>query len=293
MRFPIVLSLLSCAAFAQDSKLQFEVASLKISNAGPPPQGGMRRSGGPGTPDPSQITYTNLPLNMILTTAFDVKNYQFVAPSWLADVRVDISAKVPDGTTKEQANIMMQNLIIERFRAQVHRETRDLPSYELVIARSGLKMKESDQSIPTPADPKQADGGPPRVASVKGPDGMPLLAPGRKGMVIIGLGAGHQRVTARLEGIADLRRMAEQRVNRPVVDKTGLTGLYDFVLDFAPPGLASAPGDSASSTPGSAVTETYPPFEAAIESLGLHLESKKMPVQVVVIDRMEKIPVEN
>jgi uncharacterized protein (TIGR03435 family) len=288
MRFPIVLALLSCAAFAQDSKLQFEVASVKLSNAGPP----MRMSGGPGTPDPARITY-NLPLKLILTRAYDIKDYQFIAPSWLSDVWVGISAKVPDGATKEQADVMMQNLIMERFRAQVHRETRDLPGYELMIAKSGLKMKESDASIPTPADPKQADGGPPRIASVKGPDGLPLLAPGRKGMVIMGMGAGHQRVTARLQGISDLRRMAEQRVNRPVVDKTGLTGLYDFYLDFSPPGFQSAAGDSSSSTPGSGAAETFPPFEAAIESLGLHLESKKMLIQVVVIDKMDKTPVEN
>ena len=222
-----------------------------------------------------------------------MKNYQFVAPSWLSDVRVDISAKVAEGTTKEQANVMMQNLIIERFRAQVHRETRDLPSYELVIAKGGLKMKESDQSIPTPADPKSAEGGPPRVASVKGPDGLPLLAPGRKGMVIMGMGMGHQRITARLQGIANLRRIAEQRVNRPVVDKTGLTGVYDFHLDFSPPGFHEPAADASSSIPGGTAPETFPPFEAALESLGLHLESKKMPIEVVVIDKMEKIPVEN
>ncbi len=293
MRFSIVLSLVGCAVFAQDSKLQFEVASVKLSTAGPPPQGGMRMSGGPGTPDPSQITYVNLPLNLILTQAFDVKNYQFIAPSWLSDVRVDITAKVPEGATKEQANIMMQNLIRERFRAQVHRETRILPSYELVIAKGGLKMKESDTSIPTPADPKQAEGGPPRVASVKGPDGLPLLAPGRKGMVIMGMGVGHQRITARLQGIADLRRISEQRVSRPVVDKTGLTGMYDFYLDFSPPGFHEPAGDSSSSIPGNAVAESFPPFEVAIESLGLHLEPKKMPIGVVVIDKMEKTPVEN
>src|SRR5690349_16195968 len=119
------LSVFACAlAYAQaGGDLTFEVASVKVS---PPVLSNERvyfgpPRGGPGTPDPTQITWSYATLRNLLMKAYDVKSYQISGPEWLATQRYDIIAKVPAGTTNEQAMIMWQNLLTQRFGVALHR----------------------------------------------------------------------------------------------------------------------------------------------------------------------------
>ena len=117
----------SCAAFGQTAEepTTFEVASVKPAE---PSAMGMIRvqmRGGPGTPDPGQLTYTNVSLKNVLTNAYGVKGYQINGPKWLDSERFDITAKIPKGATKEQFKLMLQNLLAERFKLTLHHETKE------------------------------------------------------------------------------------------------------------------------------------------------------------------------
>src|ERR1051325_4412045 len=108
---------------------KFEVASVKPA---PPPTGNFIRmgmSGGPGTSSPGQITMENVAMRDIITRAYSLKPYQLNAPDWMTSARYDIVAKVPANATKEQVPVMLQNLLAERFKLMVHRESKELPVY--------------------------------------------------------------------------------------------------------------------------------------------------------------------
>ena len=98
-----------------------------------------RNTGGPGSNDPGRIHYPYMSLKNILMNAYDVKNFQIVGPGWLDTERFDITATMPPATTKEQFRVMLQNLLAERFKMTVHRETKELPMYSLVVAKGGRK----------------------------------------------------------------------------------------------------------------------------------------------------------
>src|SRR5947207_312669 len=131
------LAVLSCgAAFGQASP-SFEVASVKPAEA--PSTPGMLRvgmRGGPGTPDPGQITYSNVSLKNVIMNAYNVKGYQITGPKWLDSERFDIVAKVPKGATKEEFRLMLQNLLAERFKLSLHHESKELPIYGLVVGKN-------------------------------------------------------------------------------------------------------------------------------------------------------------
>ena len=121
-----LIFLTCCAAFGQaaaDSPT-FEVASVKPAE----PQTGMAirvmMRGGPGTPDPGQLNYSNVSLKNVLMAAYAVKGYQINGPKWLDSERFDIVAKIAPGATKEQFQLMLQNLLAERFKLTLHRETK-------------------------------------------------------------------------------------------------------------------------------------------------------------------------
>ncbi len=179
LRWLIVLAG-ACCTFAQDApKLEFEVATIKPS---PPPDPGkgitVGCKGGPGQSDPEMFRCQNMsPMNFI-SRAFGLSYYLITAPDWLRSDKFDVTAKVPTGTTKEQFNIMLQNMLIDRFRLVTHRESKEVPKYDLVVAKNGPKLKESVDE-PAPKD----DPTPFRMTM--GPDGYPKLAPGRPGMAIM------------------------------------------------------------------------------------------------------------
>jgi uncharacterized protein (TIGR03435 family) len=266
--------------------LTFEVASVKVS---PPVLSNERvyfgpPRGGPGTPDPTQITWSYATLRNLLMTAYDVKAYQLSGPEWLATQRYDIIAKVPAGTTKEQVMIMWQNLLTQRFGVALHRESREFNVEEMVIAKSGSKLKDTAEDLLVPSLP-----GPPELK-----DGT-LVSPGLVTMMYPGA-VRKARSIARAQPMTKLTEMLGNYLDRPVVDKTGLTGRYDFTLDYTLSGLPPSPGQAAPApgTPADGASDPGPDLIAAVQQqLGLRLVRSRATLAVLVIDKAEKIPVAN
>ena len=310
-----LINLTCCGAFGQvaGESPTFEVASVKPSTV----QAGQRMlvmmRGGPGTDDPGQLTCTNVPLKSILMRAYDVKEYQINGPKWLdTSERFDITAKIPMGATREQFKLMFQNLLAERFKLVLHHETKDLPMYALVVGKGGPKMKEPAEDAatapPPPSPPPGSDGtGPVRLKM--GADGMPQLPPGvgKNGIVMMmvnGNGGMRMRMVANGQPVSALIDTLANQLGRPVVDATGLKAKYDITLDFAPDGLNGPmggmspppPPDGGGAVPMASASDGAggPTIFAALqEQLGLKLEQRKGPVDLLVIDRLEKVPTEN
>lgn len=295
-----------------DKSLTFDVASIKPAELPKPDGRGMIRligpTGGPGSKDPGRIHYPYMSLKNLLTTAFDVKDFQISGPAWLDSERFEINATMPPETTKEQLRIMLQNLLAERFKMTTHRETKELPMYLLVVAKGGPKMKESAE---TPPPEGGADAPPPPLPGRPqiGPDGFPVLPQlaGRAGLFNIMMN-GRARYIAQQQTMKDLADRLTGQLSKPVTDGTGLKGKYDFTLTFAPEfingplGPIAPPAAPPPPPPNGNVTagvipgdgDAPPDLFAAVQSqLGLKLEPKKGQVEIVVIDHMEKTPTEN
>jgi uncharacterized protein (TIGR03435 family) len=142
-RVVIVALAFVCSLHAQSTRLEFEVASIKPS---PPPDGGARSMGcigGPGNGDPGLLTCRNMNLANLVSTAYKLSYYQLSAPDWMKDpfAAFDLNARVPEGATKDQLDAMMQNLLADRFKMVVHRESREIQQYDLVVAKNGPKFQ--------------------------------------------------------------------------------------------------------------------------------------------------------
>jgi len=284
-----------CASIAlgqqPNPKLTFEVASIKP--AAPQAmvlfQGSM--DGGPGTPAPGRIRFTDVPLRVLIMRAYDVQSFQVSGPSWMDSQRFDVIAKVPDRATKEDAQIMLQNLLEDRLKLKLHKGSKEASIYELVVAKGGIKIKEAAQ---TAAASAEGAGEPPR-----GRDGFlrtPHGQPGIQAMV-----NGRMRMQGDAVTMARLTDILGMALGRPVVDKTGLTGAYDVTLDFSPEGMGPGPkgpapgegGGNPAEAPRDSNDSGPTIFTALQEQLGLKLESRKGPVDLLVVESVEKVPTKN
>ncbi len=313
MRMVIPILFASCLACAQT----FDAASVKPA-APPTPNGrGMIRigppTGGPGTKDPGRIHYPFTTLKTLLQNAYDVKDFQISGPAWLGMERYDIQATMPPETTKEQFRVMLQNLLAERFKMTVHRETKELPMYSMIVGKNGPKLKESPPE--TPAVPGDADDTPKPPPPLPGPgqmkfdaEGFPILPlpAGGRGGIFQMMMPGRSRLIANRGTMQDLAERLSSVLTKPVTDATGLKAKYDFTLTYSPEGLGSGGGLFFGAPPppppggGEEARKNMPDVEApqdlfsAIQAqLGLKLEAKKGPVELIVVDKAEKTPTEN
>jgi len=191
---------------------------------------------------------TNLPLRQLIERAYDVKPTQVSGPDWLDSVRVDIAAKYPPDTKEGDHPLMLRALLEDRFKLAVHTETRQLPGYALVVAKSGFKLK-----------------------PVKGEDNDTEHHGGRVHTLV-----------AKGTTMASLADLLSRFMKAIVIDKTGMGGAYHFDLRW------TADESNAERT------QDVPALpEALQETLGLRLEAQKIPVDVVVVDHMERAPIEN
>jgi uncharacterized protein (TIGR03435 family) len=285
----------SWTGFAQSSPapLSFEAASLKPT-ADPGKDGRIMRriQGGPGSSDPGRFTYSNVTLKLLVEQAYNLKEFQVQGPDWLDGDGFDLVATMPPGTTKEQAAEMMQTLLAERFKLVFHRETKQMPVFALVVAKSGSKMKE----VEVPAAP----AGPPPEGrpSMRGPSG-----PGIRMMM--------SPDGIRMAGymtMAQLTDMLTRRLARPVLDQTELTKTYDVDITWMPDetdganmkmaAMRSGGGPGGPGGPGGdgphAGSDPAPSLPQALEEkLGLKLEARKSAADLFIIDSAEKAPVEN
>ena len=221
---------------------QFEVASIKVNRSG---------SGGSNLPFQRNgtIAATNVSLLMLLQSAYELSASEIIGPGWLESDRFDLAGKSPQGVPDSEMKPMLQALLRDRFRLSAHREMKEMPVYEMVVAKDGLRISRFDGTHPP--------------------------APA------------HTRAGAMMIGVASMARLARNMAGaagRPVVDKTGLDGEYSYLLTFSP---LSAQSETA---PDPAA----PDFFAAVQQqLGLKLEPKRAPIEVLVIDHAERVPTEN
>jgi uncharacterized protein (TIGR03435 family) len=259
--------------------------------------------GGPGTSSPGQITYNNLTVRMLVAKAWDLKPYQLRGPDSLDGQRFDIVAKLPPDASLKDFQLMLQDLLKERIGLEVHHESKEMPVYNLVIAKGGLKMTDAE---PPPAEPLPASS---KLDMDK--NGFMLLPPGEKKAVISGL-FGAFEISARVQAMSDLVATLERYAERPVLDKTGLSGKYDYKLGFArdsvaPPPAGGVPARVAAGLPPLPAKEPAAPdaaptvardpaptfLDAVVLQLGLKLEPSKAPIDVVVVDGFNKVPIGN
>lgn len=237
---------------------------------------------------PDGLSATNGTAQMLINVAYGVENNQISgAPSWRNSERYDIEAKMDRSTADElrklgederrvQTQKMLQALLADRFRLTLHREAKELPIYALVVAKGGPKLQEAKPGDTYPN-------------GIKGPDG-----PAGAGVMFLG------RAGLRAQGIPieNLVRHLSRQLGRTVVDRTGLTGKYDFILKWTlDERQAPMPKGTEGAQPGSADTSepesSGPSIFTAIQGhLGLKLESQKGPVEMLVIEHVER-PSEN
>lgn len=284
--------LFGCAAMqaqsAANAKLEFEVASIKPS---PPPAPGMGMvvgcRGGPGTNDPALYACQNISLSNLVTMAYRVAYYELSAPDWATMARFDLRAKVPEGATKEHLALMVESLLADRFKLAVHRESKEIQRYELTVAKNGPKFKEA--ASPPPADSRDAALTPGPLKSDK--EGYPVIGP-RGGMAIM---YDKARLYQPEMTMTMLASQLSAQLRGPVVDATGLTGKYEISLYWSEGDSlrTAAPVPGGGPTPVNPVS-TGPDLKQALqEQLGLRVESKKGPVEFVIVDHAERTPSEN
>lgn len=282
---PIISSL---AAFAQSP--QFEVASIRPSDTAATDRVhvGVHIDG-------AQLTCNYFSLKDLIRMAYAVKDYQITGPDFLASDRFDIAAKLPAGAGQDQVRDMMKALLEERFQVKLHHDKKDFPVYGLLIAKNGLKIKES------PADPDAGDSKEQAKAPVN------VTATGGRGGVNVNLGHGSyftfsdNKLVAKKLTMASFAEMLARFEDRPVVDMTGLTGNYDIELTFTPEDYRAMLIRSAVVAGVSLPPEALKMMEGAsgdsllagLEKVGLKMESRKAPLDVLVVDHALKVPTDN
>jgi uncharacterized protein (TIGR03435 family) len=241
----------------------FEVASIKRNTSGEA-GAGLDISRG-------QLRATNAPLMPVIRQAFEVMDSQIVgAPDWVATERYDILAKAPEGvTTADAMRPLIRALLAERFKLTSHRETRDMPVFALVRARNDGRFGPGlRQSTVDSAGANQPVGAPPPGTSPEDwPASVVRFTPGR-------LYLGGYRM-------AEVLRMLMPLVGRTILDESGITEPVFIRLEYRPQGRGTPPPDAPSD-------ERPDLFTALQEQTGLKLDARRAPIDVLVIDTIER-----
>ncbi|MGH9239999.1 MAG: TIGR03435 family protein [Vicinamibacterales bacterium] len=229
-------------------------------------------------------------VGMLLRQALQKPDYQIVgAPGWIDTERYSIRARAPGGAPAAAVMVMLANLLRDRFQLATHLETRELPIFHLIIARSDGRL--GPDFKPTPAEcqatiaerqaaARRGDPPPPLPPSLFDPKARPCGLSRVDSGVAVGIGRTVAQISSTLSDL----------VGRTVIDKTGLTGLYDFTLKYAPePGRYAGPTGPPPGAPPPPIDPNVSSISVALqEQLGLKLDGARGPVEVLVIDRIER-----
>ena len=271
------LAITAFAVFGQPvAQPKFEVASVKPS---------VNRGFMTVRPLPGRLT-ADAPVRLLLQNAYSIQAFQIVGgPDWIDFDHYAIEAKAAGDPGRARLFLMLQSLLEDRFHLQIHRETRELPVYALVAAKNGLKLSPPKEGCMDPAPGALPPGAGGRMQPPG--QGQPPLAP--CGGVGIMLEPGGAVMRGGKIPMAELIRALSMVLGRTVVDKTGFSGLFDLQLGFLPDettaGLPAPPPDAA----GASLDSRHPSILTALqEQLGLRLESTKGPVEVIVVDHVER-----
>lgn len=284
----LAIPLVAVMAFAQvpaSPEPAFEVASVKPNKTGAP--------GGSFVMPPGRFTATNIPLKVLVTNAYQLSFFEVVGgPGWVSTDRFDISATAPDGAPPDQTRAMVRTLLKERFKLVVHKETREMPLYALVKAREDGRLGPSIKPSTTDCGPIRSERATALAAAAKARGGRvavpPPPAPNEPvvcGMRVGGRGGGTLTYRAGNITMAALAGALRTYVGREVIDRTGLSGEFDFDLQFAQPQIT---GQTDTGIPLAPLDDAASVFAALQEQLGLKLESTYGPVELMVIDSAER-----
>lgn len=226
---------------------EFEVATVKPAK--------QDQTGGGIRPLPGGQSYIaqNVPVRLIIMLMFHLTDTQVAGgPSWIGSDRWDIEAKAEHPASVDELHVMFQNLLIDRFNLKFHTEKKEMPVYSLVVDKPGSKMKPNNS--PEPYE-------------------IPIR------------GAGRGKIAAQRCSMSYFTWVLAQQAGRPVLDKTGLPGFYDFTFEWMPQPVTLPGTDGADASAGG---EGPSLFTALREQLGLRLDAGKGPVEVMVIDQIGK-----
>jgi len=240
--------------------LSFEVASVKP--AAPCCASGQWWESKAGD---DRIDFRYVTLKYCVAFAYRIKEYQVSGPAWLGEARYDILAKGPEGTRHTQLPEMMQTLLAERFKLEVHHDTKEFSVFALTVGKSGAKLKGSKDE----------------------PDGPEGAAFGFS-MEATGVG----KMEAKHCDMTALANTLPRLVGRPVVDQTGLTGRFDFDLEFSRDDMGRM-GVPEAANAGSLPTDLAVSVFTSIQQIGLKLEARKLPLDEIVVDKAERTATQN
>jgi uncharacterized protein (TIGR03435 family) len=267
---------------------EFEVASIRPSATSP--QGNVNIG---IHIDGSQIRCISFSLKDYLGMAWKVKAAQIEGPEWITSARFDVSATLPAGSSESGLAELFQSLLADRFQVKVHKEKKEFPVYVLTVGKGPLKLKEASDSDAAKEDE---------------PKGV-VNAAGSGSATGIGVNLGHGtsytfanfRFEARKMTMAQVAENLEPFANRPIIDGTGLTGRYDFAIDFQPEdwrammvrgaiarGVVLSP-EALRALDGSSDAA----MGDALQQVGLRLEARKAPLDVLIVDQALKTPTAN
>jgi|SRR5688500_15151412 len=301
----LLLLALTAQAFAAQTPV-FEVASVRLA-AGP----GMTSQ----RMTDSRVDLTFINLRSLLLLAFRAKGYELSGPDWLAGTRVSVQATLPAGATRQQIPEMLQRLLAERFGLVVHREPRPMEVYELSVGPDGHKLREVepvnelDKSFPVSKLAEQlgtaanssdrvtdTPDGP--VRTIRSGDSLKTTTLTARTMYKVTQNVGSlsrrtQTLDATRMTMAEFAAVLAANMGQPVLDKTGLREMYAFSVEL--PMEARLIESLARSPSGASATLELPNLSEAkaVESLGLRLERRRSPVEVVVIDQIDRTPTDN
>lgn len=249
---------------------QFEVASIKLTDPNPTNRLfiGMKA-------DTGIVRYTSITLRDCIRAAYRVRDFQIQGPDWMSSVRFDIVAKLPAGASIEQIPEMMQALLQERFGMVLEHGTKEQSVYALLVGKDGAKLKLAT-AAPDPGE------------TVLGVDGRP------RQMIMIGLPTSGVMVRGPAASLPTIADAISRFTVRPVIDMTGLQGLYEFELTFEPETMGgfSRPTISQDGSP-IAPGDPAQPLSAVVQQYGLRIEARKAPIEMLTVTHVEKTPTEN
>jgi uncharacterized protein (TIGR03435 family) len=250
----------------------------------------------------SRVDIRFVSLFKLILAAYRIQPHQLSGPDWMRSQRFDIAAKIPDGASKDQVPEMLQALLAERFKLSIHRDRKVQPVFALVLGKSGAKLQRSAAEVETssPAPP----GSTPLLTSQgearQLENGDLVITSGAYGPMRGGRNSnGVMKWEFRKLTMPALAAMLAPHLDRPVVDLTNLQGSYYLAFENRPPSEGTARKGSGPSDVGRPGTDGHPPdpfgegLFRAIERAGLKLEARKEPVEMIVVDRVERTPTRN
>lgn len=308
----VAMSALVVGAGASQQRLAFEVASARVVVDMNVPTDAPFRYSNLVTEDRAHLTAS---LRSLLIRAFRVKDYELVAPEWTNGWIVEVRGTLPPGAMVEQVPDMLRTLLIERFGLVTHTETRPLNAYQLLVGASGIKMREVetvndldtkfDDAVTTSSGvadrTTQTTDGPVRTINTRGAVRR-ITSQTMYERTTGGSSSDGRTLTATRMTMPELASILTGNVGEQVFDRTGLIGLYQFTIELPEDepvrrlirilrehraGLP--PGDVMDDDTAANAARTL----KAVEGLGLKLERRRMPIDVVVVDSIRRQPTEN